>query len=86
MNTTLFVRGKFGLATTLGSHEKGIECIVQEAGKLIEFKSGDLEGINLHKLYYLEKESINHYKILGTNYALKYLSSNRIHLTNEQKV
>lgn len=86
MRAVLYVRGKFGEITTLGSKEDAIEALVQEAGKMIEFKAGDLPGINLHKLYYLKKHSINNYEIIGTSYRLEYLSSNRITLTNDKEV
>lgn len=82
MNITLYVRSSFGLVVQLGNRENGVEATIHKEGKMIEFSTCDLEGINLNKLYYLQKESINHYTIVGTNYALKYLSSNRINLTD----
>jgi hypothetical protein len=83
MNVTLYIRSQFGVTVELGNRENGIEGIIHKADKLIEFSSvGNLEGINMNNLYYLTKQSINHYSITGTNYSLKYLSSNRINLTD----
>lgn len=75
----LYVR-TFGTRVELGNYDLNIEAIV-EGGKLIQFtQKGNLD-LGAGK-YYLSKQSVNQYDILGTKYSLKYLSSNRVNLSD----
>lgn len=75
----LFVRERKANSTLIGNYEENCTAVVH-AGKLIEFISGDVPPIKLNKLYHLKKNSPNNYEIIGTNYTLKYLGSQRIEL------
>lgn len=73
----LYVR-TFGTRVELGNYDLNIEAVVED-GKLIQFTQKGGLDLGAGK-YYLSKQSVNHYDILGTKYSLKYLSSNRIEL------
>lgn len=75
----LFVRETKANSTLIGNYEENCAAVVH-AGRMIEFVSGDVPLINLHKLYYLKKHNPNSYEIIGTNYTLKYLGNQRIEL------
>lgn len=77
---TLFVRERKANSTLIGNYEENCTAVVH-AGRMIEFVSGDVPPINLHKLYHLKKNSPNQYEIIGTDYTLKYLGNQRIELS-----